>query len=369
MNPTSTLTLSSVLETNPIPNMLDQQSSQNHLSFQNAPNPNNSTDSTNSISPNNNDSQICTYWRPSPKLKNLYNKFQDNILAQWPRIACVFCECLLYPKKASWIIHDLLVTYPLQQYISGVLLSFNPNVNQITKPRVPTCKFCKNPTTRFLFSYLSPMPEIISVPLHKRKHLSPVYLHCSLGRTPNSNPYAEYRSLTGTMGYSPTVKFLTTEPPPTRSRSVLLAYMIDENNENPYYNDTIMKYMHRPLNPEFENLTYPQYFEQYSIIPSQSTTSYPIYRDQLQNYIIKRTKKIMIRYRYLKLENAQTTTIHHSQLTRLNNQFSEMLDRLLYSLNNQLPTNLYSIIQSQLETLKILPHIFPLTATLELPAD
>src|SRR6266498_2312389 len=35
-----------------------------------------------------------------------------------------------------------------------------------------------------------------------RKHLSPVYLHCSLGRTLNSNLYSEYRSLTGTMNYS-----------------------------------------------------------------------------------------------------------------------------------------------------------------------
>ncbi|CAG8661685.1 22150_t:CDS:2 [Gigaspora margarita] len=189
------------------------------LSFQHAPNSNNSTDSTNSISSNNNDSQI-----------------------------------------SSWIIHDPLVTYPLQQYIPGVLLFFNPNVNQITEPRIPTCKSCKNPTTRFLFSYLSPIPEeIISVPLHKRKHLSPVYLHCSLGRTPNSNPYTEYRSLTGTMGYSRNIR-------------------------------------------------------------------------------------------------AQTL-------------YSGSLDKLLHSLNNQLPTNLHSIIQSQLETLKILPYIFLLTATLELPAD
>ncbi|CAG8681645.1 17548_t:CDS:2, partial [Gigaspora rosea] len=177
------------------------------LSSQHAPNPDDSTHSNNSTSPNNNISQVCTYWRPSPKLKNLYKKFQDNILAQWPRIACVFCGCLLYPEKASWIIHDPSVTYPLQQYIPGVLLSFHPNINQVTEPRVPTCKSCKNSTTRFLFPYLSPMPEeITSVPLHKRKHLSPVYLHCSLGRTPNSNAYAEYRSLTGTMGYSHNIR-------------------------------------------------------------------------------------------------------------------------------------------------------------------
>ncbi|CAG8804103.1 1728_t:CDS:1, partial [Gigaspora rosea] len=104
---------------------------------------------------------------------------------------------------------------------------------------------------------------------------------------------------------SATVKFLTTEPPLTRARSVLPAYMIDESDENPYYDDSIMKYMHRPLISEFENLTYPQYFEQYSITPSRPTTPRSIYRDQLQNYVVKRTKEIIIRYRYLTIEDGE----------------------------------------------------------------
>ncbi|CAG8841747.1 6060_t:CDS:2, partial [Gigaspora margarita] len=104
-----------------------------------------------------------------------------------------------------------------------------------------------------------------------------------------------------------------------------------ENDENPYYDDTIVKYMHCPSTPEFENLTYPQYFEQYSITPSRPLTLRTIHRDQLNNYIIKH--------------------------------------RLLNSLANQLPTNLHEIIHSQLNNLKILPYIFPLTAILELPPD
>ncbi|CAG8783748.1 5986_t:CDS:1, partial [Gigaspora rosea] len=68
---------------------------------------------------------------------------------------------------------------------------------------IPTYVSCKNPSTRFLFPYLSSIPEeISSVPLYLRMYLSPVYLHCSLERTPNSNPYSEYRSLVGTMNYS-----------------------------------------------------------------------------------------------------------------------------------------------------------------------
>jgi len=146
------------------------------------------------------------HWRPSSKLQRLYNKFQNNILAQWPRIPCVYCGKLLYPEKARWSFYDPSITYPLQQH-TNLPLSFNPNIDHITQPRIPTCESCKDPSTRFSFPYLSPMPiEITSVPLHKRKHLSPIYLHSSLGRTPNSNPYSEYRSLTGTMGYSRNIR-------------------------------------------------------------------------------------------------------------------------------------------------------------------
>src|SRR5262249_23599915 len=128
------------------------------------------------------------YWTPTPKFQRLYDKFQNNILLQWPRIACVYCGKLLYPEKANWELYDPSITYPLQQRFPNISLSFHPNTSRITQLRVPTCESCKKPSTRYPFPYLSPMPEeIVSVPLHKRKHLSPVYLHCSLGRTPNSN--------------------------------------------------------------------------------------------------------------------------------------------------------------------------------------
>ncbi|CAG8856516.1 33620_t:CDS:1, partial [Gigaspora margarita] len=66
----------------------------------------------------------------------------------------------------------------------------------------PTCNSCKKTSTRYSFPHLSSMPEeITSVLLYKQKHLLPVYLYCLLGKTPNSNLYAEYQSLTGTMGY------------------------------------------------------------------------------------------------------------------------------------------------------------------------
>ncbi|CAB4412311.1 unnamed protein product [Rhizophagus irregularis] len=214
---------------------------------------------------------------------------------------------------------------------------------------------------------------------------------------------------------SATVKFLTTEPPQTRNRTIIPIYMIEEDDENPYYDDNIMKYMSRPHLPEFNNLTYPQYFEKYSITPSSPTsTSRQIYRDNLGNYIVKRSKEIVTRYRFLKIEDGelyfyqqlllkipardesdykirpdgtyrekflslfpefltnlqnQITNTQQSRITRLNNQFSEMLSRLLSSLSQQLTQNISSIIQMQMESLKLLPHVFPETAMLELPQD
>jgi len=214
---------------------------------------------------------------------------------------------------------------------------------------------------------------------------------------------------------SATVKFLTTEPPNIRTRAIIPIYMIEEDDENPYYDDNIMKYMARPHLPEFDNLTYPQYFERYSITPSSpASTPRQIYRDELGNYVVKRSKEIVTRYQFLKIEDGepyfyqqlllriparnesdykitlngtyrekflslfpdfldelqnQITNTQQSRIIQLNNQFSEMLTRLLSSLSQQLPSNLSHIIQIQMEDLKLLPHIFPETAILELPQD
>lgn len=45
---------------------------------------------------------------------------------------------------------------------------------------------------------------------------------------------------------SAAVKFITTEPPLIRTHAVLPIYMLEEEDENPYFDDTITKYMSRP---------------------------------------------------------------------------------------------------------------------------
>ncbi|CAG8774942.1 21600_t:CDS:1, partial [Rhizophagus irregularis] len=63
-----------------------------------------------------------------------------------------------------------------------------------------------------------------------------------------------------------------------------------EDDDNPYYDDTIMKYMSHTQLSKFDQLTYPQYYESYSITPSSpGTTPRQIYRDALNNYVVKRS--------------------------------------------------------------------------------
>ncbi|GET03473.1 AAA family ATPase [Rhizophagus clarus] len=130
---------------------------------------------------------LPSYWRPLSKLQRLYARFQNNILSQWPRMPCVYCGRLLYPKKAHWKIYDSSFTYPLQQHVPGISLSFNPNINRIPELRVPTCESCKRPSTRLPF---------------------PTSLLCRKKYFPFLNTKEDtcHLALTGTMNYSRNIR-------------------------------------------------------------------------------------------------------------------------------------------------------------------
>jgi len=143
-------------------------------------------------------------WVPSTKFLNLQSNFNSTILNQFICVACAFCGCLMYPEKCEWLHYDENLHYPLLQAYpeeqSELLLTFH------VKPprRIAVCLACKNPTKRYAFPFLYPIPnEILAVPLNKRMYLSPVFMHCSLGRNAsNSSMYSEYITLTGTMNLS-----------------------------------------------------------------------------------------------------------------------------------------------------------------------
>jgi len=62
----------------------------------------------------NESSDVIPPWRPSPRLRNLHTRFQNNILFQHICLPCAFCAQLLYPTKAKWIDYDSNYTYPLE---------------------------------------------------------------------------------------------------------------------------------------------------------------------------------------------------------------------------------------------------------------
>ncbi|GES95913.1 AAA family ATPase [Rhizophagus clarus] len=144
-----------------------------------------------------------------------------------------------------------------------------------------------------------------------------------------------------------------------------------ENDKNPHYDDNIMKYMARPHLSEFNNLTYPQYFERYSIILTQPAhTLHQIYYDRLGNYVLKCSKEIVTRYQFLKIEDGKPYFYQQLLLripARNESNYkitsnSTYYEKLLLSLSQQLPLNLSHIIQLQMEDLKLLFHIFSETA-------
>jgi len=121
-------------------------------------------------------------------------------------VPCVFCARLLYPKKAKWISYDESNTYPLQINFSEIDLVFSGNA---TDPKVSVCSSCIKKPKIYLCPRLHYIPsEIEIIPLMQRRFLSPIFLHCSLGRSSGSNPYSEYRHLIGDVKFSRNMRAL-----------------------------------------------------------------------------------------------------------------------------------------------------------------
>ncbi|EXX78897.1 uncharacterized protein OCT59_016939 [Rhizophagus irregularis] len=99
-------------------------------------------------------------------------------------------------------------------------------------------------------------------------------------------------------------------------------------------------------------------------VPAKSEADYKITPDGTY-----REKFLSLYWDYVNTLEDQLASTHEIRISRLNNQFVEMLDRLIHSLTVQLPNNLSRIIENQMNNLKILPCLYPQRAMLELPAD
>ena len=177
-------------------------------------------------------------WVPSTKFLKLLDNFDSSILNQFPCAPCAFCGRLMYPQKCEWLPYNDNCSYPLcEAYPESQpesLLTFH------TRPpkRIAVCLSCKNPNTRYIFPFLHPIPdEIQAVPLKKRMYLSPVFIHCSLGRNSgNSSIYTEYRTLSGTMNFSKNMRSLILY-------SGMLGAYLEENlsSDNSWIDDTLIE--------------------------------------------------------------------------------------------------------------------------------
>jgi hypothetical protein len=178
-----------------------------------------------------------TPWTPSTKFSKLLDKFNSSILNQFPCAPCAFCGRLMYPEKCEWLpyvdsyLYPLLEAYPEQQPES--LLIFHTR----SPKRIAVCSSCKNSNNRYAFPFLHPIPnEIQNVPLKKRMYLSPVFIHCSLGRNSgNSSIYTEYRTLTGTMNFSKNMRSLILYS------GMLGAYLEENPSDNSWLDNTLIE--------------------------------------------------------------------------------------------------------------------------------
>jgi hypothetical protein len=176
-------------------------------------------------------------WTPSKKFSKLLDNFDSSILNQFPCAPCAYCGRLMYPLKCEWLPYVDNYPYPLleayPEHEPESLLIFHTRLPK----RIAVCKSCKNINNRYGFPFLYPIPnEIQAIPINKRMYLSPVFIHCSLGRNSGySSVYTEYRTLTGTMNFSKNMRSLILYS------GMVGAYLEENPSNNSWLDDTLIK--------------------------------------------------------------------------------------------------------------------------------
>src|ERR1043166_9896805 len=84
------------------------------------------------------------------------------------------------------------------------------------------------------------------------------------------------------------VDYLPSSPPFSRSKSIKPIHMILENDENPYWDDAIDKYLKRPQENIFDEITYSKYHQQYQISSKLTNPNRQYWIDLNGRYVIKR---------------------------------------------------------------------------------
>jgi DNA replication protein DnaC len=102
------------------------------------------------------------------------------------------------------------------------------------------------------------------------------------------------------------VDYLPSLPSSERIRSIKPVYIIQEQeNIDPYWSDAIDKYFERPLDPIFDEITYPIYHRKYHQI-SKLPNNNNYWIDTKGRYIVARKKEILVRFQYLTAQNGES---------------------------------------------------------------
>ena len=101
------------------------------------------------------------------------------------------------------------------------------------------------------------------------------------------------------------VDYLPSSPPFSRSKSIKPIHLISENEENPYWDDAIDKYLNRPQNDIFDNITYPIYHQKYQILYKLTNPNRQYWIDLNNKYVVKRQKDILVRFHHTSVESEE----------------------------------------------------------------
>jgi hypothetical protein len=135
----------------------------------------------------------------SSKIRQLLLRFKTEFFRSFPDIPCAYCGILCIPRSVVWQRYDgnIAPQYQLQSVL-GIALTFNLHGS------IAICKCCSRSPRETL--NVGPWPQVLfDIPQMWRRLLSPIELHCSLGRTQSQsatgfhNPFSTYRTLKGTL--------------------------------------------------------------------------------------------------------------------------------------------------------------------------
>ena len=107
------------------------------------------------------------------------------------------------------------------------------------------------------------------------------------------------------------VDYLPSAPPFSRSKSIKPIHMILNDDENPYWDDAIEKYLKRPQNVIFNEITYPKYHQQYKISSKLPNSNRLYWVDLTGKYVVKRKKEILVRFHYTTIESGKEFFINN----------------------------------------------------------